>query len=99
MPKSSPEGEVKFEKALAELQKIVEELEGGELELDDSLKKFERGVKLIQVCSKKLEDAQRRVDTVVKAKDGKKSLKEFDEGAEEEPEFDLETEEEEGAEK
>lgn len=102
MPKNPAEPEVKFEKALAELQKIVEELEGGELELDDSLKKFERGVKLIQVCSRKLEDAQRRVDVVVKARDGKKSLKEFDEGESEPDELDLGTEEdakEEGEEK
>lgn len=71
------ETEVKFEKALHELRGIVDKLEGGDLELDDSLKLFERGVKLIQVCSKKLEDAQRRVDIVMKTKDGKKTVRSF----------------------
>lgn len=89
------EPEIKFEKALAELQKIVDELEGGDMELDDSLKRFERGVKLIQVCSKKLEDAQRRVDVLVKSRDGKKSLKDFEGvGADTDtPELDLASEE------
>ena len=50
-------------------------------------------MKLIQVCSKKLEDAQRRVDVAVKAKDGKRSLKELDDGVEP-PELDLASEEE-----
>jgi exodeoxyribonuclease VII small subunit len=73
------EVEIKFEKALAELKGIVSKLEGGDLELDESLKLFERGVKLIQLCSKKLDDAQRRVDIVMKSKDGKKVLKEYEE--------------------
>jgi len=78
-PVKDKEPEIKFEKALAELRALVDKLEGGDLELDDSLKLFERGVKLIQVCSKRLDDAQRRVDIVMKSKDGKKVLREFDE--------------------
>jgi exodeoxyribonuclease VII small subunit len=73
------EPEVKFEKALQELQTIVDKLEGGDLELDESLRMFERGIRLIQACSKRLEDAQRRVDVVLKGKDGKRTLKEFSE--------------------
>jgi exodeoxyribonuclease VII small subunit len=77
------EPEVRFEKALGELKGIVDRLERGDLELDESLKLFERGVRLIQVCSKKLEDAQRRVDIVTKAKDGKKTVRPFaEEGGE-----------------
>jgi len=68
------EPEVKFEKALAELRGIVEKLEKGELELDESLKLFERGVGLIASCSSRLEDAQRRVDVALKKKDGKRVL-------------------------
>ncbi len=82
--------EIRFEKALAELKEIVDKLEGGDLELDDSLKVFERGVKLIQICSRKLDDAQRRVDMVMKSKDGKRMLREF----EEEPESGEKKEEE-----
>jgi len=87
------EPEVKFEKALAELKSIVEKLEKGDLELDESLKLFERGVKLVQVCTRKLDEAQRRVDIVMKAKDGKKTVQEFEEEGDEP---DLDTEEEEG---
>jgi exodeoxyribonuclease VII small subunit len=73
------EPEVRFEKALAELQGIVEKLERGEQDLEESLKLFERGVKLIAVCSKKLEDAARRVEIVMKERDGKKSVHPFPE--------------------
>jgi len=87
------EPEVKFEKALAELKSIVEKLEKGDMELDESLKIFERGVRLVQVCTKKLDEAQRRVDIVMKSKDGKRTVEEFEEEGDEP---DLDTEEEEG---
>ena len=74
------EPELKFEKALAELRGIVDKLEAGDLELDDSLKLFERGVKLIQSCSKRLEDAQRRVEVATRTRDGKRVLKDLPEG-------------------
>ncbi len=67
--------EIKFEAALAELRGIVGKLEGGDLELDDSLKLFERGVTLIRVCSGRLDDAQRRVDVALKDKGGKRVLR------------------------
>jgi len=75
------EGEVRFEKALGELKAIVDKLEKGDLELDESLKMFERGVKLMAVCSKKLDDAQRRVEIVLKESGGRKAVREFSEGA------------------
>jgi exodeoxyribonuclease VII small subunit len=81
--------EVKFEKSLEELRGIVEKLERGGLELDESLKLFERGVKLIGVCTRRLDDAQRRVDQALKGKDGSRILAEFWE----ETEPDLEDEE------
>jgi exodeoxyribonuclease VII small subunit len=74
------EPEIKFEKALAELRGIVDKLEAGDLELDESLKLFERGVRLIGSCSKRLEDAQRRVEVATQTKDGKRVLREFPEG-------------------
>ena len=75
------EPEVKFEKALTDLRQIVEKLEKGDLELDESLKLFERGVGLIQTCSARLEDADRRVQVALRSKDGKRKLEEFPEGA------------------
>ena len=54
--------EVKFEDSLKGLEKIVEELEKGNLPLDVSLKKYEEGVKLAQQLSKRLEQAQKRFE-------------------------------------
>lgn len=71
--------EPKFEEALKKLEKIVEALEGGDLSLEDSLKKYEEGVRLAQVCAKKLDAAQRKVELLVKQQDGTFSTKPFDE--------------------
>ena len=47
-------GEIKFEKAIQRLEKIVDDLETGELDIDKSLEIFEEGIKMSRVCSKKL---------------------------------------------
>ncbi len=60
----------KFETALKKLEEVVRRLEGGELSLDDSLKAFEEGVKLAGFCSKKLNEAEKRVEILIKQKDG-----------------------------
>ena len=46
-------GEIKFEKAIQRLEKIVDDLETGELDIDKSLEIFEEGIKMSRVCSKK----------------------------------------------
>ncbi|MFH1779234.1 MAG: exodeoxyribonuclease VII small subunit [Candidatus Omnitrophota bacterium] len=76
--------EIKFEDALKKLEKIVSDLESGDLLLDDSLKKYEEGVKLAQFCSKKLEAARRKVEILVKTSSGKLEAKPFDESTLEE---------------
>ncbi len=68
---------IKFEKALSRLEKIVSELEGGELSLDESLKIFEEGVKLSKSCLKMLDDAERKVEILVQDQDGRKRLQAF----------------------
>ncbi|ACV25905.1 exodeoxyribonuclease VII small subunit [Kangiella koreensis] len=50
-----------FENQLQELESIVEQLEGGELPLDDALKVFEKGVKLSRQCQKLLAEAEQKV--------------------------------------
>ncbi len=50
-----------FEKSLAELEALVERMEGGELTLDESLQSFERGISLFRYCQGTLEQAQLRV--------------------------------------
>ena len=69
--------EIKFEEALKKLEKIVGDLEAGKLPLDESLKKYEEGIKLVQSCSKILETAQKKVEVLTK-KDGSFQLKAFD---------------------
>ena len=68
---------LKFEEALARLEKIVTELERGELPLDESLKIFEEGIKLSKSCLKILDDAERKVEILVQDKDGRKRLQAF----------------------
>jgi len=70
--------EPKFEEALQRLEKIVEELEGGELSLEDSLKRYEEGVHLSKLCAKRLEEAKKKIELLMK-EDGRlftKPLKE-----------------------
>jgi exodeoxyribonuclease VII small subunit len=56
----------KFEVSLEELEKIVRELEAGDLPLERSLELFERGVGLSEQCRKQLEDAETRVESLVR---------------------------------
>ena len=60
-----------FEKALEKLEHIVKSLEEGELSLDDSLKMFEDGVKLARFCGSKLDDAERRIEVLMKVEEGR----------------------------
>ena len=50
-----------FEDSIKELEKIVKTLEEGEPSLDESLKKFEKGISLIKVCQKELESAENKI--------------------------------------
>jgi exodeoxyribonuclease VII small subunit len=55
-----------FEKSLAELEQIVERMEQGELSLDDSLKQFERGVALTRSCQTALQQAEQKVEILLR---------------------------------
>ncbi len=57
--------DLSFGAALAELEQIVKALEGGQLELEDSLARYERGVSLLRACRAKLGDAQQRVTMLI----------------------------------
>ena len=50
--------EIKFEEALKKLEKIVEDLEKGDLSLDEALKKYQEGIELSKVCAQRLETAK-----------------------------------------
>ena len=62
--------EKKFESAIKELEQIVGQLEDSDVPLDDALKLFERGIKLSQLCAAKLDDAEQKVEQLVKDADG-----------------------------
>ena len=63
-----------FEDALAELEKIVRDLETGQAKLDDAIAAYERGAALKRHCEAKLRDAQAKVDRIVTGPDGKNRL-------------------------
>ncbi len=66
-----------FESSLAELEKIVEQLENGDIPLEESLKLFESGVKLSRECRERLTEAERRIEILMKDGSGNLSLSEF----------------------
>ncbi|MGI9534792.1 MAG: exodeoxyribonuclease VII small subunit [Thermodesulfobacteriota bacterium] len=68
----------KFEEKLTELKKIVDELETGNVSLDESLKQFEVGTKLIKDCHKELEEFQRKISMLVENSSGEIEFKEFE---------------------
>ncbi|GAB4342712.1 MAG: hypothetical protein Kow0089_18000 [Desulfobulbaceae bacterium] len=63
-----------FEAALARLEQITAELEEGEPSLDKSLKKFDEGIELVKFCNRKLEEARRKVDLLVRENDGLRTV-------------------------
>jgi exodeoxyribonuclease VII small subunit len=62
--------EKNFESSLKELEQIVEQLETGDLPLEHSLELFEQGVKLSRDCQKRLDEAERKVELLLKNDDG-----------------------------
>ncbi len=56
----------KFEEALERLEEIVRRMEAGEMTLEESLKAFEEGIKLSRLCTKKLDEADRRVELLLR---------------------------------
>ena len=65
------EKEPKFEDALKRLEDIVAKLESGEIALEQSLLLFEEGIRLSKFCSKKLNEAEKRISILTKPEDGK----------------------------
>lgn len=57
--------EIKFEEAIKKLEDISKELESGELGLDESVSKFEEGMKLSKICTKMLNEAEKRINILI----------------------------------
>ena len=68
----------KFEASLEKLEGIVHRLEEGDLSLEESLKAFEEGMKLARVCETRLNEFQKKIEILVKDREGKKSPQDFE---------------------
>jgi exodeoxyribonuclease VII small subunit len=68
----------KFELALEELESVVEQLESGDLSLEEALAAFERGVGLVKYCNQKLSEVEKKVELLIKDKEGRLQLKLLD---------------------
>ncbi|HOS39108.1 MAG TPA: exodeoxyribonuclease VII small subunit [Spirochaetota bacterium] len=67
--KASPA--LSFEKALEGLEEIARRLEDGELDLDESIAEFEKGVRLARICHEKLDAAEKKIEILQKAEGGR----------------------------
>jgi exodeoxyribonuclease VII small subunit len=72
-----------FEQALKRLEEITHNLEGGDTPLDESLKMYEEGMKLIEFCSSKLNQAQKKIQQLSKTVNKEFTLDSFDENIQE----------------
>ncbi|MFT5206820.1 MAG: exodeoxyribonuclease VII small subunit [Candidatus Omnitrophota bacterium] len=62
--------DMNFEDTMHKLESIVEELEVGDLGLENSLKHYEEGIQLAQTCSKRLEEAKKKIEVLMRDKSG-----------------------------
>lgn len=69
---------IKFEKALERLEKIVEELESGDIALETALEKYEEGVNLARVCQGQLAAAEKKIQILSRQADGTLAAQDFD---------------------
>ncbi|HWP57896.1 MAG TPA: exodeoxyribonuclease VII small subunit [Candidatus Acidoferrales bacterium] len=67
--------ELKFEEALQALERVVERLESGELSLEESLAAFEEGVGLVKFCNQKLNEVEKKIELLVRDKEGRLQLR------------------------
>ncbi len=74
----------KFEQHLQEVDQVVKSLEGGKLGLEESIEKYELGMKALKQCYSILEQAEKKIQILVKEKDGSLTAKDFDPAAAEE---------------
>jgi exodeoxyribonuclease VII small subunit len=66
-----------FEQAIQRLEQIVADMERAELPLEDVLKKYEEGTRLVRFCSQKLEEAEKKIELLTEKADGSATLKPF----------------------
>ena len=75
----------KFEDYLKQVEEAVKSLEGGKLQLEDSIEKYETGIKALRQCYTILDQAEKKIQLLVKEKDGTLSAKDFEPAGEARP--------------
>ena len=71
-----------FEQSMKLLERIVQELENGDLPLEKAIKKFEEGIKLTKFCSQKLDETEKKITLLMSDEDGNILEKPFDDASE-----------------
>jgi exodeoxyribonuclease VII small subunit len=71
--------EQSFESSIKELERIVEQLEAGDIPLERSLELFEQGVRISRECQRRLDEAERKVEILLKTGDGSTTRDKFEE--------------------
>ena len=67
-----------YEESMKELEQVVKDLENNELTLDESIERFEKGMKLSKYCSELLESAEKKISILLEREDGSITLEEFE---------------------
>ena len=82
--KTAPEAN--FEQAMKRLEAIVEQMESGELSLEDLIVRYEEGMKLVKVCQERLASAEQRIEIITRNSAGKPVVRKFEPAAAAQPE-------------
>ena len=81
-----PPPEANFEQAMKRLEAIVEQMESGELSLEDLIVRYEEGMKLVKVCQERLASAEQRIEIITRNSAGKPVVTKFEPAAAAQPE-------------
>ena len=81
-----PAPEANFEQAMQRLEKIVEEMESGELPLEELILRYEEGMKLAKVCQERLASAEQRIEIITRNSAGKPIVRKIEPAAPAQPE-------------
>jgi exodeoxyribonuclease VII small subunit len=78
--------DLNFETAMDRLEKIVEQMESGQLPLEDLIVRYEEGMNLVKVCQERLATAEQKIEIIARNNTGKPVVKDFEPSAEPRPE-------------
>jgi exodeoxyribonuclease VII small subunit len=78
--------DLNFETAMDRLEKIVEQMESGQLPLEDLIVRYEEGMNLVKVCQERLASAEQKIEIIARNNAGKPVVKDFEPNAEPRPE-------------